>query len=351
MKAGELLLHIGHPKTGSTTLQEIWRANHNVLRGQGVMLPLTYPGGGRAAAIAASLFGARAHGGANMQWLQTDLAGLIERGHADWNRICEEVANDPPKTLLLSNEMLFRPMTGAKWQEVGQVLDQVAEHKRLVAYLRAPDAMFLSSAQEILKHVQTPGRFSRTQFKDTLVPLMKNWKGQIKLEQFDRQIMKDGDIYTDFMTKHLPFVDMDQLDRGPAELNTSLSAEAMAVLYDLVMEHFPWHHNRRLLAQYVARLDQKLENPTKPKLRPDAVQAVINWRGPDLFWLRDAFGITFPSIDYDAINPDEIDSNVVQICRIEDICAVNGDRKEELKNRAMRRSRMPRALRRWLAKY
>ncbi|WP_373636600.1 hypothetical protein [Yoonia sp. BS5-3] len=286
-----------------------------------------------------------------MTWLKTDLAGLTQKGQDDWTRISQDVANDPPTTLLISNEMLFRPFPRAKLQEVDGIFDKVAQRKRLVAYLSAPDAMFLSSMQELLKEPQIPTRTSRTYFKDTLVPIAEHWTGDISLELFERQCMQESDIFTDFMAKHLPDVDVTQLDRHIGASNTSFSAEAMAVLYDLVMEHFPWYHDRRGFALEVMRFDRRLENPTKPKLRPHAKQAAINWRGPDLFWLRDTHGITFPSIDYDAIDVGDTDSNVNYVSRIEDICEVNMERKEELQRRAMRRGRLPFIMRRWLAKH
>ena len=126
--------------------------------------------------------------------------------------------------------------------------------------------------------------------------------------------MHSGDAVANFLIRHLPDVDLDSIPRRDDPYNTSLSAETMAVLYEF-----------------------------SANLR--------NWPAPDLFWLNNEKGITFPTIDYDAINPDEIDDVRLRVCRIEDICDVDPDRKAALLRLATGRARMPKTVRRWLAKY
>lgn len=350
MKADQLVLHVGHGKTGTTTLQQTFALARKNLLDQGVLFPRVYPNGGNAVILGYFLFGHRDADGERQRWLKMNFPQLVEAASQAWNELQETVAAEGPKTLLISSEMFFRPMTSSTIKSANQKLEQLARTSRVVAYLRAPDGLFLSHNQEMLKHFVIADRPSRTFFRDTIFPLSRNWNGPVALEVFDRAVMHDGDAVTDFLIRHLPDVDPNSIPRRGNPLNTSLSAEAMAILFEYASDLRTWRGNKRTLMLEISRADQKLANPTKPRLHPEVAANVLNWHAPDLFWLREEKGITFPSIDYGAVNADEIDDSMLRVCRIEDICDVDLDRKAALLRRATWRARYPKPVRRWLAK-
>jgi hypothetical protein len=276
---------------------------------------------------------------------------IVQASEQAWEDVRKEVAEVPPQTLLFSNETSFRPMTSSTIHTAYQRVEQIANTSRIVAYLRAPDSFFLSYTQEKLKHLKPPPSPSRTYVRDTITPFIEHWNGPVSLNIYDRQAMEDGDIVSDFIKKFLTNIDATDIPRKNSAYNTSVSSEAMALLYEFATGHLEWRGDRHGLVTEIRRADRKMANPTKPKMRPGVSETLVNWAAPDLFWLREEHGIIFPSIDYDVINPNEIDDNVLRICRIEDICEVNPDRKAALLRRARRKAQLPRTMRRWLAKY
>ncbi|MEJ6478678.1 MAG: hypothetical protein QNL92_08355 [Octadecabacter sp.] len=350
-KADELLLHIGQEKTGTTTLQSTLIRARLELREQGILLPYMHPHAGNSLLLAYTLFG---HKDANIyrqSWLEMDLAQLIAASEQAWNDIQATVAKAPPEKILISSELFFRPMTSATIRAANQMVNQVAKSSRIVAYLRAPDAYFLSHTQQTLKDLSLCFRPSRTLIKDTVAPLIKGWEGPVSLNVFDRHVMKGGDIVTDFVTRYFPAIDPATIERLRIPYNATLSAEAMSVLFDISSGKLVWGADRHGLAIEVMKADRRIDTPTKPKLHAAAAQTLINWRAPDLFWLRDEHGITFPSIDYAVIDPNEVDDGVFRIDGIEELCDVNNDRKAMLLRRAMGRARLPKSMRRLLFKY
>lgn len=350
-KAEEILLHIGQPKTGTTTLQSTLFAAKDVLREQGILLPSMPPESGNAVLLAHSVFGHDEIAVERERWLQMDRTALMAAAVQAWENIKQEVATTPPKTLLISSEILFQPMNSLSIETANRQLETVAHSSKIIAYLRAPDAHFLSRMQQQLKDFSTDFLGSRTYNRDVILPLTAHWKGPVVLTIFDRQSMTQGDIVADFLTKFLPDVDPQTIPLLRADYNTTLSAEAMALLQDVTTGQLDWRGSNYALAVEILKLDPRLENPTKPKLSERAKQAVLNWHAPDLYWLRDQHGIVFPSIDYAALNENDVDGLIWRVRRVESICDVDQGRKAELLRRAAKRAKLPRRLRRLLYNY
>lgn len=350
-RADELLLHIGQAKTGTTTLQHTLLGAQAALRQQGVHYPRFDPGHANAVILAYHLFGHTEDNAERQRWLGIDPAQLGAVSARAWRGIEDAVTHHRPRTLVLSSEIFFRPMNRATITSANRQIDQVARTSRIVAYLRAPDAHFLSFLQQILRQLGLNHRLSRTHVKDTIAPLITGWRGPVSLNVFDRAVMTDGDIVTDFLSKHLPDVAPSSVARLQTARNTSLSAEAMALLHDIATDRTVWRGGRNALAVEIVKADRRLDHPTTPQLNAGMAQALINWRAPDLFWLRDDQGIIFPGIDYGAIDENDVDDAVLRVNRIEDICTLNPDRKAALLHRAKARARLPRPLRRLLYRY
>jgi hypothetical protein len=350
-KADELLLHIGQEKTGTTSLQWALKKKACMLRQRGILLPDMPPETGNAVLLAHSLFGHSEISKSREIWLKMDRAEILRAANRAWQDILETVATDTPKSILLSSEILFMPMSKAVITYANQCIDQVAETSRIIAYLRRPDSHYLSNLQQVLKGLSTAFHPSRTSARDTLLPLIKNWSGPVSLNVFDRKALKGGDIITDFATKYLPALDPADINHRSAEINTTHSTEAMSILHDLTTHRLEWRFDPRDLAVEVFKADRRLEQPTPPALHDAMKEALLNWRAPDLFWLRDTQGITFPGVDYDSIDENNFDGALFEFDKIETICTVNTERKAELFRRAARRARLPRKVRQLLYKY
>lgn len=350
MKARELLLHIGQPKTGTTTLQFVLNEARDALRTQGVLFPDIYPHWGNAEIMGYLFFDRQHVEWWRRAWLKEDYPEAMATAVKYWDQIKQDVASTGPDTLVISSESFFRPSQPAAIAQANNLFAEVAETTKIVGYLRAPDAFFLSRMQQRLKMFMTTEHGSHTRMKDVIEPLMKYLDGTIALNIFDPEVMHDGDIVTDFMTRHLPQVDLGKLPRQTAQANTSLSAEAIAILLDVATGQQQLRVDRAAFLQEVLRFDALIAEPTKPRLKPHVAQSMINWSAPDLFWLRETHGLTFRDIDYDSLNPEEVDYEFLQVTSIHNLCEVNAERKQELLNSALSRARLPRKIRRWLAK-
>jgi hypothetical protein len=351
MKAEKLVLHIGHGKTGTTTLQNTLTRAHEVLLENGVLFPKIEGYDGNASILGMHLFASK-HAGV----YPPHLPRLSNENHAKfaealWADICKDVDHYHPQTIVISSELFFRPRVPSVLVGANNLNNDLAETSEVVTYLRAPDTHYLSRYQELLKQLRVSPLVSRTLAKDSIQPFAEHWNGQVSFNVFDQSMLTGGDSFLDFMTRYLPDINTDIFPKRDQTYNTSLSAEAMSFLHDCAVGKVKWNGSARVLVEQVAKVDRKLQNPTKPKLRPEVAETLINWRGDDLFWLRDEHGVVFPTIDYDAINPKSIHGWVFDAGGIENVYTFDPDRKLALAQQALKRAKLPKTIRRWLAKY
>lgn len=351
MKAEKLLLHIGHGKTGTTTLQNKLAGAHEELLEKGVLFPKIEGYDGNASVLGMHLFASK-HPGV----YPPKLPRLLNEDYANvarefWADIWKDVNHYHPQTIVISSELFFRPMVPPVIERANKLIEEVAETSEVVTYLRAPDTHYLSRYQELLKQLRVSPLVSRTLVKDTVQPFTEHWNGSVSFNVFDRSMLIGGDTLLDFMTRYLPEINTGIIAERGKTYNTSLSAEAMSLMHDCAIGKVQWSGTARLLMDQVVKADRHLQNPTKPKLRPEVAESLINWRADDLFWLRDEHGVVFPTIDYEAINPKNVHGWVFEAGGIENICNFDPDRKSALTQRALTRIKLPKTIRRWLAKY
>ncbi|MCG3267596.1 hypothetical protein [Yoonia sp. I 8.24] len=350
MKAQELLIHLGHHKTGTTTLQKVLTQSRAAMMEKGIYFPDIYPHSGNGIILGYHLLDDKTDDAVRSDWLKITLAQAQKKSQAEWTKVLDTVERKPPQTVLLSSEFFFSLIGQDTVQRFERLTNNVAQTKTAIAYLRAPDTYFLSAFQQSLKKVRTVQQMSRTRIRDALEPLYNNWSGTIRLHVFDRSAMIDGDIVTDFASKHLPNLDQNDLTRAESTANTSLSAEAMSLLYDCNQGRLNQTVPPQDLINQIMKADSKFDQPTKPRLRPGIAQTLINWSAPDLFWLRDTKDITFPSVDYDTIKSDQ-STDLIHFDPVEQFCEVNADRKAALYARAEKRAKLPKTVQRWLANW
>lgn len=133
-------------------------------------------------------------------------------------------------------------------EELEAVFDKIT----VVAYLRSPQTRFLSSYQQ--GGLKTAGNRAPMTARPYML-VLSTWArfgpgGQLALHVFDRDQLIGGDVVEDFATRYTPEV-LDEIRARPdPELNTSLSAEAMAVLEAMSTASKAWMEraSRRLVA-------------------------------------------------------------------------------------------------------
>ncbi len=351
LKADELLIHLGHHKTGTTILQKTLTQSREALMNDGILFPDLYPHSGNGIILGYHLLNDQTDDDVRANWLKVRHEQAQQLSKSEWNNIVGRVRDKRPKTLLLSSESYFKLIRHDTMHRFDQLTSDVAQTKKAVVYLRAPDNYFLSAIQQRLKKVRPIQTISRTRIRDAVEPLCEGWSGLVSLNIFDRGTMRGGDIVTDFTMRHLPGLDQNRISRPRSVANASMSAEALSLLYDLYRGLLNQSVPPQVLIDQILKADQRVADPTKLALSDDWAEIMIRWSAPDLAWLREKKNIVFPNIDYDSIKNERASVDPMKFDRVEQFCEVKPDRKAALYARAEKRAKLPGVMRRWLSNW
>ena len=292
-----LLLHIGMPKTGTSTLQRTLLAHRRRLSRVGVLYPRPARREANHNRIVAPFFEAddmhRAllHGrpnGASAQKLGTHV----------WNDIRREVAGSDASTTILSGE-LFYGLREDRLRRLAALLREVFDPIDVVCYVREPAAYYVSLAQQLVRgtaRITPPARF-RMRTSRCLPRFHAAFDDRVTVRAFEPTALVDGDIVTDFVTAVLPEARAALPRQQRIRANESISAEAMCVLQQRRLAAGGPDRLTRRAARTVERLRGLTDAPrTPPRLRPDLEAALVRRHAAELAWLREHHGIEFSTI-------------------------------------------------------
>ena len=340
MKAGRLILHLGHGKTGSTSIQRSLRASGDVLKAAGILFPDT----GRHdnhQFLFPHLHGSLPDDPVQLASLGPSPAAARKTAAQYWEALGQAMLDNRPDVLVLSCENQFRPFTPAALKRLTEHCQTLAEQTEVVAYLRSPASFFLSMAQQDVKKRPEFRRISPSRCRDTLEPFLDHGPGPVTALGFSRATLAGGDVVQDFVTRFLPEVDPAQLTRDTTEENTSVSAEAMALLQEMFRgtRSAPraFRKDLKALRKIIVETDAKVDGSTRPVLF-DHVRAAVEARVTELDWLHQCFKLTFADLRNTDMSRDEAEVIYAGLHDIADICAVDNDRKEALWQAAVKTS-------------
>lgn len=331
-KAERLLLHIGHAKTGTTTLQTTLRDSHKILLKTNILHVQPAIGNGNARELTPLLMDPDAFSDARLKrWGQTREQTKISARN-EWQRITDSVAKYSPETLVISSESFFRPLHEECEKTLGKTLHSVAENVQLVAYIRSPQSHFLSLFQQRLKDKTRPkvNPAPTNRFRRILGTFAKLFPGDLSLNVFAKPELIDGDIVTDFFGKYLPDTPLNRLFRPSKTRNVSLSTEAMSVLQDINLGELATPIPRKKLPAVIRKIDAAIQDPTRPVLHEHVAAAIVDHSVEDVLWIRDELGLTFPDVDYDKLKANIVSDKPPNYVFVKDICAINVERKNQI---------------------
>ncbi len=321
---GKLILHIGHPKTGTTALQTVFAASSSNLLDAGILYPVrTSPEWPKHSLAKPYLTGTD---NSSLQ-RRTGLSGdaLYQESLNYWNRLRLEVASSAHKLLLLSAEGLFcRPSDPYFRTKIADICDKVT----VVAYLRSPASRFLSQINQKLRMLNSFSLPPAEYYRPVIEGYREAGFETISLNVYDRKRLRSGDIVDDFCYKHLQTTNL-QLTRGRHEKsNVSISSEALVVLSEILS---PLNYSslfsrdsRFKLIKFLRRADEMLGSPLRPSLKQD-VEAALVARSTDLLWLREEYGVLFDDVDYDIIGATGMPDLSI-MSKLEEFCHIDQDR-------------------------
>jgi hypothetical protein len=318
-----LILHIGHPKTGTTTLQKTLQASRTALINAGILHPDTGHHHNHRALIPYLTSEASA-----LQQLDSSPSEVLKISSKKWNAVKEEVSTLNPNTIILSSESFFRDLGDDEFRMLGSNLKSLASKIVIAAYLREPASLTLSKAQQNIKRKPIFTLPPKAYYRSTLELYKNSGIGSMKVRIFDRRALKDGDIVKDFFAQHIPHFDPERLSRRKDD-NTSFSAEAMSLLQEVQRKERSCPRDNAKHA--IKKADRELHGFARPRMH-DQIRHAIQARCTDLGWLKDEFDLEFPNIDTTAMSHSEADRLCDALDTVEDMCVVDTDRKAALWN-------------------
>jgi hypothetical protein len=299
-----LILHVGHPKTGTTALQTVLAANSKRLLSEASILypTQTTPGNEKHALAIPWLLGFENHAIRR----QSRAAGpeLRRLSRRYWQSIVEECRSSHANVVVLSAEGFwsFHQTSQTIREHFRQELLKIAGSITIAGYLRSPASYCLSKINQKRRNF----RDFRPPSSSYLRTSMEAWESAgfeaYCWRLFERQKFTNGDIVDDFCSQHLSLSSQSiQLQRSDIErANKSVSNEALAIFEDLarrftVLKHNIYDPRRSQLARVLLNADQVIGGERRPHLHADVARA-ITARSADLPWLRDR-GLLFADVD------------------------------------------------------
>ena len=329
-----LLLHIGHPKTGTTALQSVLSANAvTLLKEASILYPTrTTPSEYKHAFAIPWLF-------------QADNESIRRRAHASgeslrelskkyWESLVDETRSTKHEYLILSAEGFWSILRRASDQQAAifrKQLYEIADHIQTIAYIKSPAPYFLSKINQKLRNFR-PVNLPRP---DYISSAISGWE-QLRFNDyswrvFDRNLLSNQDILDDFFEHHLNgIVDTNTLQReGNEQANSSISNEALVILEELTrkvpaLSQDVYDHRRHKVVSALRDADSKAGGKTRPTLKESARDNIVR-RCQDLDWLADR-GLTFPDVDPALISKPSSADLPEQFTCVADFCPVDTER-------------------------
>lgn len=323
-----LILHIGHPKTGTTALQTVLSANADRLLKAGVLYPSkARPLFHNHALAKPALTGRDDHVIRRRHGLEGEaLRRLSERY---WTAVKAEAQAHPHETIVLSWEWFWDAGT-ARAEGFRHRLSDICDKVTVVGYLRDPARLFLSWMNQKSRGFQEISLFPADYYRSVAEAYRTNGFEAVSMNAFESSQLAMGDIVADFCGKYLPET-VPALERGTAaeRSNESVSNEAAALLQEMSAAYGTASPDRKdplrgKIVRILREADRALGGTLKPSLKPRIADALVA-RAADLIWLRDEAGIRFTDVDYGLVgttgHPD-----LASLRRVADFSSVDPER-------------------------
>ncbi len=333
-----LLLHIGHPKTGTTALQSVLSANAKTLLDQASILypTRTTPSEYKHAFAIPWLLGVENE--AIRRRSRSRNEELQELSKTYWQSLIQEVDHTKPEHLILSAEgfWILRKANPEKISFFRDAMYAVAREVKVAGYLKSPASYFTSMINQKLRNYRQVFLPRPNYYRSAIQAWESTGFDHYSWRIFDRSCLSNGDIVDDFCTHYLPesFQATDLNREGVEQANSSVSNEALVILEELVKERTIlrediYDHRRSKIVDILREADALVGGQRRPSLTAEASASIVS-RSQDLGWLRDR-GLTFPDVDPALISEAGNNDSPDSFTCVADFCPINADRLQSLR--------------------
>ncbi|MDH4386756.1 MAG: hypothetical protein QE280_15085 [Caulobacter sp.] len=324
-----LLLHVGHAKTGTSSIQGSLAAARGPLLEAGVLYPMPpsfLPNSTNHNSLATG-FGSEDR---LLRGLKNKIQGSTLTTAGIFKSYCQEIISQiersNPHITIISGEALFKILDIPESEPFVNFIKLLSSDISVSIYTRRPSDYYLSSMQQKLKASQ----FIRTprplRIRDRIESFQRVFGKSVSLRLYDRDQLKNNDVVSDFLQHNLPEV-ANKEDLVPTlHSNEGISAEGMSVLQSFRQYNFSesegvFNKHTNLLIETIRNISINNNLATRAKLINE-IRDFVDYSTVDLIWIRDEFGIEIPNIDYRKISPKRRGPPIEGI-RVNDICQVN----------------------------
>ncbi|PJI92575.1 hypothetical protein BC777_1430 [Yoonia maricola] len=333
----QIIVHIGHPKTGTSTLQKCLHRSRGALLQHGVLYPHTIRGNNHLA-IKPLFVGPEAADRNELRRHKGNYDAIMEDAQNAWTLVCNDIARHKPETVILSSEGFFGLGKNDGVRKFVQELKAMADEVTFVAYIRAPSAFYLSSLSQNIKFSGSFRPHNRLNFfRSSLQHYLQLTNATTNVHKFDRAELIGGDIVQDFTTRYLTKTAASAVKMAESEANLSMSAEAMALLDDIDAGTAPKPYDQlRVLTKeqqrHILRIDRRLPGGTSPKYKP-GVARIIHDATSDLEWVENTLDIRFERPE---AHPSARFLRLDELTSVRAICLINEQRYQQLGDKALK---------------
>ncbi len=300
----KILVHYGHGKTGTTSLQVALASKRKLLMQHGVLYPKTFRPV-EAHHLLQGLFKSEKNIPPYLVHEYGGYDNLVAKAKQAWENLKREVVRKKPKVLLLSSEMFFGEDPGGEQTKFYQLLSELSDDIQPIIYIRDPADLYLSRRQQDSRASGVVSPPSAVSIRQDIERLELVFGRRLKIRAFQRHSLIGGDIVEDFVTSFLSEY-LDPTLVPSVRVNESISAEAMVIASSfrrVVLpndDRIPFPKSWRILME-IERCEAGFPSVNKPVLR-DALAEQIRKSSSDYIWLKENYNITFDTLNYEEID-------------------------------------------------
>ena len=256
-----LILHIGQPKTGTTTLQKSLQASRPALADDNILHPCT--GLHHNHRVLLPYLADKGPAFSN--------AKSIKASRLAWNGVLHDSRNTMPKIIIISSEQFYHVADDNAVKNILSHLYSLSEELVISCYVREPASSALSRFQQNIKRTPKFKLRSNSYYRDTLESYLNKCPESLRVREFNRRTLRRGDIVGDFFSSHIPHFDQDKITRVK-NANTTMSAEAMALMQEINREERSLPTASAL--KTIVKVDREIGGYSRPRMHTQIRQAI-----------------------------------------------------------------------------
>ncbi|WP_162799103.1 hypothetical protein [Paracoccus indicus] len=284
----KIVIHIGQPKTGTTTLQKALLRNRKELEKQGFIYPrpkfginhsqLTIPFSKN---IQRSMV---IHVGNNYKKARKESIEI-------WRDTIAQFSGSTFHTLLLSSEFLF---SSRRLENLPDFIRENFDFRgeiELFAYMRTPSEHYVSLIQQ---HLKASGKICPLPAINLERLKLLSSIAKLRIRKFSKSGLIDNDITSDFCYHNK--IDCAKFSRTTKKANVSLCAEGMILLQEYRKNNHADKQNiftedtKKLINLISSEQTQYPGRYTKPSLKPE-FSKILDGPTPTHLWLKEIHGV------------------------------------------------------------